>query len=178
MSFLSSIEAQALVSALEEDSDFEVRRILRWYSKTFHTPLHEVEDLPSGEVFRAYFEDSIADMHREQLLEQARLLLETPEDRLARLAAEAEGTSADQEFMASWTAKLQADLLKEQAKKRGVGTKIIAKVPEDRKLLKPEDAQAVPPDIKMSFDEDGGLRDPTDTELEDPFAPRPAPKKL
>lgn len=36
---------------------FWLRHVFRWYSKTFNTPLHEVEDLPIDEVMRHYYED-------------------------------------------------------------------------------------------------------------------------
>lgn len=51
----------ALTSVLNEydfDSDYIMRKVCRWYSKTFSTPLHTVEeDIPLFKIFQHYWED-------------------------------------------------------------------------------------------------------------------------
>lgn len=47
-----------LAKAYEPDSEFIYRRICRWYSKNFATPLREVENLPIEYVLQHYFEET------------------------------------------------------------------------------------------------------------------------
>jgi hypothetical protein len=48
------------------DADAEWRHVCRWYSKTFHTPLAEVDDLPTFDVWQAFFEDRAENMDDEE----------------------------------------------------------------------------------------------------------------
>lgn len=45
------------VLAEEQSSEFDLRSIARWYSKTFATPLHLVYTLPTFDVLQAYYEE-------------------------------------------------------------------------------------------------------------------------
>ena len=38
-------------------AEFSFRKLFRWYSKTFATPLHMVEKLPLYDILQAYYED-------------------------------------------------------------------------------------------------------------------------
>jgi septal ring factor EnvC (AmiA/AmiB activator) len=42
----------------QQSNDYQLRSIFRWYSKTFHTPLHLVYNLPELDVLQAYYEDA------------------------------------------------------------------------------------------------------------------------
>jgi hypothetical protein len=59
MDQIRALQIIALKEVLSENQskDFQLRSIFRWYSKTFHTPLHVVEGLPEFDVLQAYFED-------------------------------------------------------------------------------------------------------------------------
>lgn len=54
---LRAIRRQALVDVHRgTDPGYVLRYVFRWYSEKFHTPLHEVDDLPMEDVFRAFYE--------------------------------------------------------------------------------------------------------------------------
>jgi hypothetical protein len=54
----------ALKEALSDDQsyDFFLRKVFRWYSKTFSTPLHLVPTLPTFDVLQAYYEEGYCNM--------------------------------------------------------------------------------------------------------------------
>lgn len=77
------------------DPEFFLRKVFRWYSKTFVTPLDEVEDLPLADVLRHFYEYHFEEMLEDQpgekpgsgfrRLEQVRQdMLEDPEVLAAR----------------------------------------------------------------------------------------------
>jgi hypothetical protein len=56
LDFLSSIQLIALRNVFQaDDFDYIVRKISRFYSKTFNTPLSEVENIPVAELFLNYY---------------------------------------------------------------------------------------------------------------------------
>lgn len=61
------------------DEEFKWRKICRWYSKTFFTPLHEVEDLSRYDIIRAFYEEKYSEMSEEELHEAIALAIK-PED--------------------------------------------------------------------------------------------------
>jgi hypothetical protein len=54
----------------EVDPEYYLRRIFRWYSKTFATPLHEVEELPLSDVLQHYWEEHYEDMAKDSSSEK------------------------------------------------------------------------------------------------------------
>ena len=64
----------------EVSTDYAVRKILREYSKKFHTPLHEVYELPIEHVLRAYYEEVFEDLEDKDLEDEARELSQTEEE--------------------------------------------------------------------------------------------------
>lgn len=67
MNIWEAIRIQALKTVMEPTVDFELRKKFRWYSRTFHTPLKEVEELPVEEVIRTYWETAYDDMTEGEL---------------------------------------------------------------------------------------------------------------
>jgi hypothetical protein len=64
--WIKALKTIAFKEALSKEPsyEFQERRICRWYSKTFATPLDQVYDLPVYDVFQAYYEehyDSLVD---------------------------------------------------------------------------------------------------------------------
>lgn len=92
MNIVKALQIQALANAmLDEKSrprDYQLRAIMRWYSKTFSTALHKVYELPVVDIIQTYFEEVFEDMDIEQLEAKRVLLLETDADRAAREQAE------------------------------------------------------------------------------------------
>ena len=66
MDRLRAIQIIALKEVLsdKQSQDFQLRSIFRWYSKTFHTPLHIVEELPEFDILQAYFEDQYEQLNQ------------------------------------------------------------------------------------------------------------------
>lgn len=69
--------------------EYFMRRVFRWYSKAFSTPLHQVDDLPMVDVLRAYFEEKFEQMSDEDREAVRAILIETEEERMQREATEA-----------------------------------------------------------------------------------------
>jgi hypothetical protein len=160
MDFFEAIRIQALRDVISgSDQDYLLRKIHRWYSKTFSTPLHEALDLPLEDVVRAWFEERFEGLESEQLEELRQEILETPSEREARLrVADAEAAEAD-EF-----AKLVEEEEAEKAKtKKAVvpQQKIIAPSSEASKVIVEKERQEEPlvihPDIHFQFIEEDEL---------------------
>ncbi|MDE1868157.1 MAG: hypothetical protein KGI08_10675 [Thaumarchaeota archaeon] len=62
MEYFEALEINAMKSVINPDEEAKIRQILRWYSKTFHTPLHECYDLPFDEILTHYYEEIFTDM--------------------------------------------------------------------------------------------------------------------
>jgi hypothetical protein len=72
------------------DADYRLRYINRWYSKTFHTPLHVVDDLPTEDVLIHFYECQFEDLEEAERLKSISELLESIDERKKRLLLEAD----------------------------------------------------------------------------------------
>ena len=85
-----SAQYAALRAVIDPDTYAHYRKICRWFSRTFATPLMQVYDLPSDFVMQHYLEEQYEalthDERRNMLIE----LTETPEQRIERLRKEAQ----------------------------------------------------------------------------------------
>jgi hypothetical protein len=88
MDIFEAVKINALQSVVNPDSDYQLRSMFRWYSKTFHTPLHVVPDLPLIDVLTAYFESSFENMKDDELAEEKLKSSMTPEEWAERLKQE------------------------------------------------------------------------------------------
>lgn len=79
MDFIDGIKVRALLAVLRPDQEANLRHIFRWYSKTFSTPLHEVDDLPVEDILLHWFEVQYEDMEEPEQIHQARQLTTTQE---------------------------------------------------------------------------------------------------
>lgn len=105
MNLFDSLNRIALARAFKPDAEANLRYVMRWYSKTFATPLHVViEEIPVEDIWLAFFEERYAGMTRNELLEYVELALETPEERAARELAE-ENEEASERAFAEMSAK-------------------------------------------------------------------------
>jgi hypothetical protein len=151
---LHAIALEALRAVIEDDDEYRTRRILRWYSREFHTPLHVVEDLPLDDVWQAFFEVQFEQMSEKKRLIRAAELTETPEERAARQREAHEADNQDEDFMAAF-AKKAAEEAKSKAKK-------LSAPAEKKTALKAQPAMQAPtadaPDIEMVFEDEGNLR--------------------
>lgn len=66
---LKELKEIALSNVMDPDSEYFFRFVCRWYSKTFHTPLHEVIKLNPYIIYLNYFEDGYSQMEEEDRIE-------------------------------------------------------------------------------------------------------------
>jgi len=148
MDVYKAIQLKALANVMLDESDVEyrIRYISRWYSKTFHTPLSEVADIPFVELLQAFFEEKYENESETELELLRNALIESDEERKAREAKEAEMAFDDVQFA-------QAHALAEQARLK---KKALVEVPESNKdeifpVAKKETIHETEPLIKMDF---------------------------
>lgn len=88
MDLHTAIRLRALRAVLRPDDAYHLRVVMRWYSKTFFTPLREVEELPLEEIWQAYYEEQYANMSDVELDHVKAELLTTDEQRYEQIVAE------------------------------------------------------------------------------------------
>ncbi len=77
---LTALGLVALQGIAAPDMAAQTRHVLRWYSKTFSTPLHVVQNLiPLEDVWMAYFEEKYEAMEPEELELAVQNALKPPE---------------------------------------------------------------------------------------------------
>lgn len=79
---------------------------MRWYSKTFHTPLPMVADIPLDEMFQAYYEEMYEKMEEKDMKEEVLKNSMTPEEWAEQLRREEEEELA---FMQAITSKARIE---------------------------------------------------------------------
>lgn len=98
MDLYEAIQQQAMLAVVHPDDDAWLRHAFRYYSKTFATPLHLVQQLPTEDVLRAFFEDVFEQMDEEAREERIEWLLMTPEERRDQKDGEVELGARDDTF--------------------------------------------------------------------------------
>jgi hypothetical protein len=101
------------------DGDARYRHVCRWYSQTFHTPLKDVFDLDEGFVLQHYYEHHFEGLDDAEWRREVQETIETPEEREARLRAEA---AADRELLRR--AAADRELLKRRPRPATMGSEI------------------------------------------------------
>lgn len=135
LDYFSSIQILALKDTLNPDEAAVHRRLARWFSKTFFTPLAVAEELSFEDLLQAKYEDYYGQLSPEDLLkEKERLLygkkieeIEDDDDKYFE--------AKELEFLKRNQAALKAKLEKEKVDKE--------------KLTEPQ--VVAPPDIKVDF---------------------------
>jgi hypothetical protein len=156
---------------MEGDFLYHFRRICRWYSTTFHTPLAEVDSLPMEYVLQQFFEHTFEGMSKADRKKLALEMTENEAEKKARLAKEKAGT--DDAFAKRIAKKARKDEAARAAKKKKAADIALA----NAELASSKDMiGAIPPTIpdlpgfSMNFDSGGNLI--TD-DGEESFAPPP-----
>lgn len=153
-----AIQLVALHAVLTKPQEYRIRKVCRWYSRTFSTPLNDVYALPLHDVFQAYWESQFEDMDAEELEDVRTELLETPEQRKARIREEERQAVEADEFARQVAeeelSKRTPDAPRLEDILRVKSEPIAPKMLESEPDLPPP--QVAPPDIKMVFvsDED------------------------
>lgn len=164
---IETARIEAALAVRRHDGDYRLRQIFRWYSRTFHTPLHQVQDLDLMDVLQAFYEDRFGDMKDEELHDEIQDLIRTPEEDM-RAAREDAKTRAEDELAAqAIEASLQAAELAAKSKEKQTISPVDPREPVIRPLPEAtlegmgptgkalrEDLVA-PPDVHITFiDED------------------------
>jgi len=141
--YFKALKLICLKSVLQPDGEYRIREIFRWYSKTFHTPLHEVGDLPLEDILIAYFESMYENMEEEMLEEHKKMLLESDEQRLKR--------ELEEESEEIQTKKFMAEAEKQQIEKQKKKSK--TKLTKETAPVKPsiKAVEEAPPEVKIQF---------------------------
>lgn len=155
MEVFEAIQIQALKSVLDPDDDYLMRKVFRWYSEKYHTPLHVVDDLPMDDVLQTYFEYVYENTSKRQLNQIKKHLLETPEEREKREKAKEKSASTKKKK----EKKTSDDAFLEMLKKKTVGEKdVVAALQKKReqdaqKMMEALDDQdpLAPPEFSMNF---------------------------
>lgn len=84
MNKYEAIRILAFKSVSDPDEAAIIRRILRWYSETFATPLMKVYDIPIDFVLQHYFEHMYERIEGPEAEKELEDLLLTPEERKKR----------------------------------------------------------------------------------------------
>lgn len=161
-----AIKIAALRVALKPDTDYFIRKVSRWFSTTYHTPISQVYDMPIEEILQAFFEAKYDAMDEEQLKIELESVIETEEQRKERLLAEDFDKVTEYELF---------QMSENQNKNKGgsrkmsdVGvtkdkainnklhelTKTLKNVADTIKKDMETDPATLPPDIEMSFESD------------------------
>ena len=164
-----AIKIAALRVALKPDSEYFIRKVSRWFSTTYHTPISQVYDMPIEEVLQAFFEAKYEAMDEDQLQEELVSVIETEEQRKERLLAEDFDKMTEHElFQMSEQANKNKPKRKlsdiDIAKDKTINNKLPGKLNELTKTLKDvaesikkemeSDPAKLPPDIEMTFESD------------------------
>lgn len=137
----------ALKSIVSPDFETFRRRICRWYSSSFSTPLKEVEeDYDFFEILLHYFEDSFEKLEDRDKQEQLKLAVETPEERSKR---EIKEDLEEQEFLV-----MAEQEEAERAKKNIDYSKVAKQVKHDKLLKKTEELPEIDIRIEEKLDLD------------------------
>lgn len=91
MDHFSALRILALSDVAEARRDggtpspaYMLRRIARWYSTEFSTPLHQVDELPLDDLMQAWYESQYEELSDEKLNHELATTTETPAEKLAR----------------------------------------------------------------------------------------------
>jgi primosomal protein N' len=116
-----SIQIKAIESVLDPDDTYSYRRICRWYSKTFHTPLHDVYSLDFEHVLSNYYESTFEEIPYNDLYDIA------IEDFIPELA---EQNNEDAEQYAKDLEAEQVRTLERKARRESRAAQPVASKPE------------------------------------------------
>jgi primosomal protein N' len=110
-----AIKLKALRDVLSSDSEFTIRRIYRWYSKTFATPLQEAFDIPLEDILLHYYEERFSALDQEELQEELILATENEQQRAERKELQDSEMANEYELLEM---SRQANEAAEQAKRK------------------------------------------------------------
>lgn len=123
MDYPKAIQLNALHAVVKHDNEYMIRYILRWYSKTFFTPLHIVETLPFQDILQHYWETYYEDREAPEIEDDIKELTETPEEKASREEKEKVKKDKDEEFFKKAKQKAEAEKNKKSMEKAAANLK-------------------------------------------------------
>ena len=153
---IEAIKIRALGDVMEGDFYYHYRRICRWFSSRFHTPLDVVEKMPVEYVLQHFFEDNYENMTKAARRKEAVQLTETEEEKEKRIAKSNRQLS-DEAFLKKATRDAKAKIKMQIAKKKEVdeqARKVVEEMNESDMIQAPShfnvtsaQPQEPPPDL-------------------------------
>ena len=83
MDLVEATQAQAALAVESQSNDYLLRRIFRWYSVTFHTPLAEIDELPIDYVLQQFFEYTYENMEKTKFDRIIKTLIDDKSDEVS-----------------------------------------------------------------------------------------------
>lgn len=164
MNLYEAIRLKALRDVIKGDSpDYALRKVFRWYSKTFHTPLHEVEDLPTEYVLQTYWESQYEELEDQKIDQEVVELTKTDEERKAEDRAWDEQQAEEVEFARMVGEKKPPAPKMEDLKPEPIKALVQDEPPKDVKAVEKavdgvqnlsealSKIKEFPPDVRMTF---------------------------
>jgi hypothetical protein len=163
---LTAIRIRAFRAVTAPNLEYLTRRVIRWYSKTFSTPIDRVEELPLEDIFQAYYEDHYESLDPDGREAECEDLLTTDEQRLQQILSE-EAAEAEMFEMARIVAAEEAQ--KKARPKSGPKSEeqitamthpvpgLLKEIKESRESDLPV-SKPLPPAIEMKFMEESDLQ--------------------
>lgn len=139
---VQAICLDSLLAVIEAGDEYQTRRILRWYSREFHTPLHVAEELPLEDILRAFFECQFETLTPKKQLERAAELTETAEETATKEALARAAEAEDDDFMDALEIK-------------GSGKKTLQSTPDKSLMVPPVITGTLPEEIEIVFGPEG-----------------------
>lgn len=147
MEYIDNLQRIAMNSVENPTYEDWLRRIRRWFSKEYSTPLLQVEEFEDEYVILAYYEHIFEEMDPETRKNKILELVETPQEKKAREIKEEE---IDAEIMKEMEAEFKEIQAKKQKASLGQGVKEKKPIPspKEEKLEEPIVFEFTDPDIK------------------------------
>lgn len=166
-----AIRVLALLAVLEQDNEYWLRFIRRWYSHHFHTPLVAVEDIPMAFVLQNFYEAFYERQDEDKLEAERQDLAKTAEERWQDVMKQAVAKAEDADFQRFAEAQAEAERVLREAKAKALGKTIPGKVPAKAEVPNPfnnrapvaeaklPDVQVPETDVKLTFVSPEALED-------------------
>ena len=138
LNLIKSLKILALKSILKPDEEYLLNVVYRWFSEKFHTPLLEVENLPTIYVLKHFFED----YYRNKFSEDFEDL--EPEKKQERIVEIEELLESDEETEERKLQKAIKQGLEEKDKDEGEAIAIKYREKEEEQTKKEEKPVPIP----------------------------------
>jgi tRNA threonylcarbamoyladenosine modification (KEOPS) complex Pcc1 subunit len=139
---INELEILALKSIALKDAEYFTRKVCRYYSEKFHTPLAQVYELPWAFVFTNYIEHIIENNNsREQIYELAVDIFYPEKKRVKSFMGEFQ---SEEEEIQAWIKKIEKEAEEERQKKSQLSLK-----KEDKEIKQEVPAEEEKSEINM-----------------------------